>query len=60
MTEATRREVIGTWRERKLDMVTHPLVNQSMRVGMLAHTQARILARVIRGDIEEYVPCSLK
>ena len=60
MTEATRREVIGAWRERKLDMVTHPLVNQSMRVGMLAHTQARILARVIRGDIEEYVPCSLK
>lgn len=60
MTEATRREVIGAWRERKLDMVTHPLVNQSMRVGMLTHTQARILARVIRGDIVEYVPCSLK
>ena len=60
MTETTRRDVIAAWRERKLEMVTHPLIGQSMRVGMLAHTQARILARVIRGDIAEYVPCSLK
>lgn len=60
MSESTRRDVVAAWRERKLDMVTHPLLEQAMRVGMLPHVQARILARVIRGDAKEYVPCWLK
>lgn len=60
MKDSTRREVVGAWRERKIDQITHPLLEQSMRVGLLAHTQARILARVIRGDLADYVPCWLK
>jgi CRISPR-associated protein Cas1 len=60
MTETARRDVVTAWRERKRDAVTHPLLDQSMNVGLLPHVQARILARVIRGDLEHYVPCSLK
>ena len=60
MTEGTRKEIITAWRERKKDEVTHPLLGQTMRVGMLVHVQAKVLARVIRGDVEEYVPCWLK
>jgi len=60
MTEATRRDVVTAWRERKLDMVTHTLLGRQMPVGMLIHTQARILARNIRGDVPEYVPCTLR
>jgi CRISPR-associated protein Cas1 len=60
MTEATRRDVVAAWRERKLDMVTHTLLGRQMPVGMLIHTQARILARHIRGDLPEYVPCTLR
>jgi len=44
----------------KQETVTHPLLGQSTRVGLLPHLQARILARAIRGEMESYVPCVLK
>jgi CRISPR-associated protein Cas1 len=58
--EKARREVISAWQERKQDCVTHPVIGQTVRVGMLAHVQARILARMIRGELESYLPCCLK
>jgi CRISPR-associated protein Cas1 len=60
MHEKTRRDVVSAWQERKQECVTHPLLRQSVRVGMLAHIQARLLARVIRGEFVNYVPCTLK
>ena len=60
MAETTRRDIIAAWRERKQDQVTHQLLDQSMTVGELVHTQSKVLARVIRGDVAEYVPCALK
>jgi CRISPR-associated protein Cas1 len=58
--EKARRDVISVWQERKQESVTHPMLAQAVRVGLLAHVQARILARVIRGEFVTYVPCSLK
>ncbi|MFN0167516.1 MAG: type I-C CRISPR-associated endonuclease Cas1c [Bryobacteraceae bacterium] len=58
--EKARREVISGWQERKQELVTHPLLGQTVRAGMLAHVQARVLSRVIRGECAEYIPCSLR
>jgi len=58
--EKARRDVIAAWQERKQESVTHMLLGQATRVGLLMHLQARILARVIRGEAGEYVPCRLK
>jgi len=60
MSEKARRMVVSSWQERKQEIVTHNLLGCSMRVGMLAHAQARILARTIRGEMESYIPCTLK
>ncbi len=60
MVQETRKRVVAAWQERKQEEVTHPLLGQTTRLGMLPHLQARILARVIRGDLQEYVPCTLK
>jgi CRISP-associated protein Cas1 len=60
MSVDTRRAVVAAWQERKQEEVTHPLLGQSGRVGLLPHLQARILARAIRGDMPGYVPCLLK
>jgi CRISP-associated protein Cas1 len=60
ISEPARRSVITAWRERKQEMVTHPLLDQSMTIGQLPHVQAKILAKVIRGDTTTYVPCTLK
>lgn len=60
LTEATRRAVIGEYQRRKRDEVTHPLLGQKCPVGRLWFLQARVLARVLRGDLDVYVPCVLK
>jgi len=60
MTDATRRIIIAEYQKRKRDEVTHPTLDQKCPVGRLWFLQARILARVIRGDLPVYVPCVLK
>ena len=60
MSEATRRTVIAEYQKRKRDEVVHPTLEQKCPVGRLWFLQARILARVLRGDLPSYVPCVLK
>lgn len=59
-TEAGRKNVIKSYQERKQDVVTHPLLDQEVRVGHLMLNQARIFARHLRGDIPQYLPCILR
>lgn len=51
-----RKIVIGAYQERKQEMLTHPVLDQQMAVGLLPHVQARLLARYLRGDAPAYVP----
>jgi CRISPR-associated protein Cas1 len=60
MSAEARRALVSAWQERKQEPVTHTLLGQATRVGLLAHIQAKILARAIRGELESYVPCVLK
>lgn len=60
MSADCRRAVVAAWQARKQESVTHPLLGQTTRIGLLPHLQARILARTIRGEMESYVPCVLK
>jgi len=60
MDDATRKAVVVAWQERKKEILTHPLLDQQCTVGQLAFIQAKLLARVIRGDDPVYIPCILK
>ena len=60
MDDATRKAVVVAWQERKRETVTHPLLDQCCTVGQLPFIQAKLLARVIRGDDPVYIPCVLK
>lgn len=51
-----RRTFLKAWQERKQEEVTHPLLKESVPVGLLPHVQARILARHLRGDLPAYIP----
>jgi CRISPR-associated protein Cas1 len=51
-----RRTVLTAYQQRKQEDLTHPLLEQAVPVGLLPHVQARLLARVLRGDMESYVP----
>jgi CRISP-associated protein Cas1 len=59
-TPAGRKAVIAAWQTRKQETVRHPLLGQEFRVGQLMLAQARILARQLRGDLPEYLPCVLR
>ncbi|RDD61242.1 type I-C CRISPR-associated endonuclease Cas1c [Ferruginivarius sediminum] len=56
MDDDTRRQVLTAWQERKQDVVTHPFLNEKMPIGLLWHTQALLLARHLRGDLDGYPP----
>jgi CRISPR-associated protein Cas1 len=55
-TEAGRKLVIKAWQERKQQSLTHPILGQDLKVGQMPFVQARILARVLRGDASDYLP----
>jgi len=55
-TEAGRKLVIKAYQERKRETVTHPFLNQSLRIAQLPFVQARLLARHLRGDVPDYLP----
>ncbi|MGH8866164.1 MAG: CRISPR-associated endonuclease Cas1, partial [Burkholderiales bacterium] len=59
-TPAGRKTVITAWQTRKQETVTHPLLDQEFRIGHLMLAQSRILARHLRGDLPEYLPCVLR
>jgi CRISPR-associated protein Cas1 len=59
-TDSGRKAVVKSYQERKQDKVTHPVLGQEFPIGRLMLLQSRILARTIRGDIPEYLPCILK
>jgi len=56
MDEATRKAVLTAYQERKADEITHPFLQEKTTVGMIAHLQARLMARFIRGDLGAYPP----
>jgi CRISPR-associated protein Cas1 len=56
MDDATRKEVIVAWQERKREEIEHPFLREKMPAGLLWHTQARLLARYLRGDMDAYPP----
>ena len=49
-----RKIVLSEWQKRKQDAITHPFLNEKMQWGLLPYVQALLLARCIRGDLEEY------
>lgn len=59
-TPAGRKAVISAYQLRKQEVVCHPIVDEDHRLGQFMLVQARILARHLRGDLPEYLPCVLR
>ena len=54
MDETARKAVITAYQKKKETVIQHPYVEKRMHLAILFHTQARLLARHIRGDIDGY------
>lgn len=55
-----RKSVVTAYQERKQETLMHPLLESVMSLGIAPFVQARLLARVIRGDAETYLPFTPK
>ena len=51
-----RKAVVVAYQERKRDEITHPLLAQSLPLGLVPLVQSRLLARALRDDGAPYVP----
>ncbi|SNB46409.1 type I-C CRISPR-associated endonuclease Cas1c [Geobacter sp. DSM 9736] len=56
LNEAGRKEVLTSYQKRKQEEFHHPVLSEKVPFGLLPHVQARLLARYLRGDLEQYTP----
>jgi CRISP-associated protein Cas1 len=54
MTDSCRKTLLSTWQKRKKEMIHHPYLSESVPIGLLPYVQSMLLARLIRGDIDDY------
>lgn len=54
MTDNCRKTVLTAWQNRKKETIVHPYLEEKIPVGLLPYAQALLLARAIRGDIDDY------
>ena len=55
-----RKAVVVAYQERKQELLTHPLLAESLPLGVVPLVQARLLARHVRGDAPAYLPFAIK
>jgi CRISPR-associated protein Cas1 len=56
MDAETRKQVLTAWQEKKQDSILHPYLQEKISWGLVPYAQALLLARYIRGDLDEYPP----
>ena len=54
LTDNGRKTFLTAWQSRKREEFVHPYLNEKIPVGLLPYCQAMLLARCIRGDIDDY------
>lgn len=56
LNDAGRKIFFNAWQNHKKEMITHPFLKEKIEWGLVPYVQALLLARAIRGDMEEYPP----
>ncbi len=54
MDADTRKQVLVAYQKRKQEEIVHPFLKERVAFGIVPHTQALLLARYLRGDLEGY------
>lgn len=56
MIEQARKKFLQSWQDRKQEKIKHPFLGENISWGLVPHAQALLLARYLRGDLDEYPP----
>lgn len=54
MTDSCRKILLTAWQARKKEMIVHPFLNEKIPIGLLPYVQSILLARYLRGDLDDY------
>lgn len=56
MSDDARKSLLVEWQNKKKEVITHPYLGEKVEWGMIPFVQATLLARYLRGDLDEYPP----
>lgn len=56
LSEKGRKTFLKAWQEKKQEELKHPFLDEKLQWGMVPYVQALLLARTLRGDLDEYPP----
>jgi len=54
LNDSGRKLFISAWQKRKKETIIHPYLNEKIPISLLPYTQAMLLARYLRNDIDDY------
>lgn len=54
MTDNCLKELLNSWQKRKKELIEHPYLKEKIPIGLLPYTQAMLLARYLREDLDDY------
>lgn len=56
LTDTGRKSFLQKWQERKRETITHPFLEEKLPWGLVPYLQSLLLARYLRGDLDDYPP----
>lgn len=56
LSDNGRKRFLQAWQERKRDIITHPYLKEKLPWGLVPYTQALLLSRYLRDDLDAYPP----
>lgn len=59
LTKDGKKKVLTAWQEKRRSEITHPYLKEKISLGLLPYVQSSLLAKHIRGELDEY-PCYLQ
>ena len=56
LNDEGRKLFLSAWQKRLAEPITHPYLKEKLAWGLVPYVQALLLARVLRGDLDDYPP----
>lgn len=54
MDEDLRKKAISLWQQSKMTLVQHPFIDRKIEWGLVPYTQALLIAKTVRGELDVY------
>ena len=54
LKEASRKTVLQHWHARKNEELTHPYLKEKIQWGLVPYSQAMLLSKYLRGELDDY------